>query len=151
MLTFAIIFKENWMQKKTVCHQGTIKSIFSDRLEISIISQSACVSCQVKGACSVSDTEEKVIDVDRVKGATYRIGDQVTVVMDQSGATKAVLLGYGLPFLVLLFVLVVATMLSGSEGLAGLLAIGSLAPYYLLLWLLRKRIKKSFQFRIQTN
>ena len=37
---------------------------------------------------------------------------------------------------------------AGSEKVAAIAALGVLVPYYLVLFLLRDRIKKDFQFRI---
>jgi sigma-E factor negative regulatory protein RseC len=50
--------------------------------------------------------------------------------------------------------LVIGTMItvlaiSGSEGLSGLLSLGILIPYYLLLYLRRGRLKRTFTFSLQ--
>jgi hypothetical protein len=62
---------------------------------------------------------------------------------------KAVALGYFLPFLFLLAVLVGLLAAGIPEMSAGLLSLGSLIPYYLLLYVFRKRIESNFTFSIK--
>jgi sigma-E factor negative regulatory protein RseC len=62
---------------------------------------------------------------------------------------KAVALGYIYPFLLLMAVLVGAVSAAITELKAGLIALLSLIPYYLLLYLLRKRIDSNFTFSIK--
>ena len=40
---------------KTIEHDGFIEEISESGIKVLILSQSACVSCQAKGACNVSD------------------------------------------------------------------------------------------------
>jgi len=47
----------------TIEHPGTITRIGKDEIEVMIMSSSACASCQVKGACSLSEMEEKIVTV----------------------------------------------------------------------------------------
>lgn len=137
------------MMQKTIAHSGVVTSIKGKQLEVTILSQSACVSCQVKGACSVSDVAEKIVEVDMPPSRQLAVGDHVTVVMDRSGGLRAVMLGYFYPFILMILVLFTMHALTGNEGLAGLSAIGSLVPYYLLLHVFNHRIKSKFQFRIK--
>ena len=53
-----------------------------------------------------------------------------------------------LPFLILVAVLLVALQFTGNEGLAAFAALGSLVPYYLLLWLFRDKVQQGISFRI---
>jgi len=46
-------------------------------------------------------------------------------------------------------VLIVTLLLIGNEGVAALLALGALVPYYLLLWLLRDSIGRRVSFQIE--
>jgi sigma-E factor negative regulatory protein RseC len=59
------------------------------------------------------------------------------------------MLGYIVPFLLMIAVLMGVLFISGSEGLAGLLAILVLAPYYWILYLYRKRLKNTFSLTIK--
>ena len=62
---------------------------------------------------------------------------------------KAVALGYFYPFLLLMAVLIMLILIGVSELKAGSLALLSILPYYLLLFLFRKRIESTFTFSIK--
>ena len=48
-----------------VQHEGIVKSISTQTLEVSIISHSACSGCHAKSACGIADMKEKVITAQR--------------------------------------------------------------------------------------
>ena len=62
---------------------------------------------------------------------------------------KAVALGYIYPFILLMAVLFILVLAGTDELTAGMLALLSLLPYYLGLYLARKRIESTFNFTIQ--
>ena len=65
------------------------------------------------------------------------------------GANYGLLVGYIL-LIIMLAVLVMALAAKCSEGLAALLMIASLIPYYICLWLFRHRIAGSIAFHIES-
>ncbi|MCF8374480.1 MAG: SoxR reducing system RseC family protein [Bacteroidales bacterium] len=133
---------------KSIEHKGTVEAIEDGLVKVNILSQSACSSCHAKGACSVADMENKIIDV-QTPGNQYKIGERVNVVMQQSQGFKALLLGYVLPFVIVITFLVVGTIAGLSEGKAGLIALAVLPIYYLGLYLSNNKLKQTFSFRIQ--
>lgn len=136
---------ESIMDTKFVTHPGFIKSISDGKAEVTIISKSACATCDIKGSCSVSDTKEKVIDVrlpERIEN--YQIGQSVTVKMKQSSGVWAILFGYVFPFVAVVLALIVLTSLQFDQGLAGVLSISILIPYYFVIYLSRNLFKKRF-------
>jgi len=137
------------MSSGTIIHPGIIESIKGDKVLVKILSQSACSSCHAKGACSVADIEEKIIEADLNPSGSWKPGDRVMVRMEESLGRKAVLMGYGLPLVVLVVSIVIFLSLLNHEGLAALLSVLMLAPYYLTLYLFRKRLQKEFRFRIE--
>lgn len=136
------------LPQDNITHDGLISHMTKDMITVMIVSQASCASCSVNGACSASDVEEKIVDVKRELHDNYNVGDKVVVMMDQSLGTWAVMFGYVFPFLVLLIGLIVFTQILDSEGIAGLSALALLAPYYAVLYLLRKQMEKTFQFKI---
>jgi len=132
----------------SIQHKGTIKKIDENSIWVEIIVQSACAGCHVKSVCTVADMKEKMIEVGKKGNETYNIGDEVTVSMASSKGTKALFLGYLLPFLILVFSLIILVEILNNEGLAGLLAISTLIPYYIILYFLRNRMKRTFEFRL---
>jgi sigma-E factor negative regulatory protein RseC len=136
------------MASTAIIHPGTIQSIEGDKATIKILAQSACSSCQAKGVCSIADFEEKIIEAELDSAQNYKTGDEVMVTMEESLGTKAVILGYVIPLIVLVGAIIFFLSVLNHEGLAALLSILMLAPYYLILYLLRDRLKKEFRFRI---
>jgi hypothetical protein len=91
----------------------------------------------------------KIIDVYNVDGSKYNRGDEVTVVASMSTGRNAVILGFGIPFLILIFVIFGVSLLTKSEPLAALVSIGSLIPYYIILYILRNKIRQHITFKIE--
>lgn len=137
------------MASGTIIHPGIIESITGDKVLVRILSQSACSSCQVKGACTIADVEEKIIEAEIDPSGNRKIGDEVMVRMEESLGHKAVLMGYVLPLIVLVGSIVLFLSLFKHEGLAALLSLLMLVPYYFTLYLFRKKLRKEFRFRIE--
>jgi len=133
------------MSTKFVTHPGFIKSITDGKAEVVIIAKSGCASCEINGSCSVSDTSEKIIDVRlSEQGPAYKIGQPVTIQMKQSNGTWAILFGYVFPFIVIVATLILLTSLHFDQGLAGVLSLATLLPYYFTLYLFRNIFRKRF-------
>lgn len=146
---FLKICKNQKLEANTIEHKGIVKYIGEDKIVVQIISQAMCASCQVKGHCSVADTKEKDVDVFVSKLDNYKIGDSVDVVIAQNLGLKAVMIAYFLPFIVLVISLIIFLQTLKDELISGLLALGTLLPYYSLIWIFRNKIKKEFKFKIK--
>ena len=133
----------------SIVHNGIVKDIDDSYYYVSIIAQSACVSCQVKGACNVNDMQEEIIEVPVSGNRIYKVGDSVEILMGKSMGKRAVFLGYILPFIVLFATLIISLNIFDDEGIAGLLAFGILIPYYFVLYLLKDKLRNSFEFRLR--
>jgi sigma-E factor negative regulatory protein RseC len=137
------------MASGSIIHPGIIESINGNQVSVRILSQSACSSCHAKQACTVADMKDKIIDAELDQPEKWKTGDEVMVRMDESLGRKAVILGYGLPLVVLVTSIIIFLSLFKHEGLAALLSILMLVPYYLVLYLFRNRLHKEFRFRIE--
>jgi sigma-E factor negative regulatory protein RseC len=131
-----------------ISHEGIIEQIEGDVAHVRISSESACAACHAKGVCGAADQEEKYLDIP-VRGASYHKGESVHVQVAKNLGLKAVALGYVYPFLLLMAVLVSLLVLGVNELRAGLIALLSLIPYYLVLVMARKRIETTFTFSIR--
>lgn len=134
---------------ENISHPGIIEKLTEDMVFVKIMAMSACSSCHAKGMCNVAEVEEKVVEVKREPSRDYKIGQLVTVSMKSSLGTYAVLLGYIIPFFLLIGVLIGVLFISGNEGLAGISGILILIPYYSGLYYYRKRLKNTFSFMIE--
>ena len=149
MNNFVADFKERSMSDQhTIHHIGFIESV-TDRFErIRINSMSACASCHAKGACTAADQEEKIMTIP-TDGRSFRKGEQVKVSIAKKTGLRAVAYGYVYPFLVLMAILVTLTALGKTELQAGIWSLASLVPYYLLIYLFRNRISRTFTFKME--
>jgi positive regulator of sigma E activity len=136
-------------RKDTIRHPGRIEKINHNKGSVTILSQSACSACHAKGVCNMSEMEEKVVDVFLDPEKKYEVGQEVDVVMQKALAPKAVFLGYILPFVVIMLSLVVLIPVTGSEGLAALISLGLLIPYYIVIYLFRDKLQKTFMFKVE--
>ena len=136
------------MQERNIIeHIGIVQSIDDKHVTVSIQSNSACVGCMASGVCDVSGSEEKVVKASLTDN--IRIGEMVNVVMQQSLGFRALFIGYLLPFIIVMVLLIVLSSLSLPELVSGLVALVSLIPYYLVIYLRKEKIGKDFSFTIK--
>ena len=130
-------------------HEGIVESVSDDVVRVRILQSSACSGCKVASHCNASEMKEKLIDV-RTQGARgrWQVGQAVVVSTQSSMASRALLLAFGMPLLLMLAVLAVALLAGCGESLAAMLSVGVLFPYFVVLALFRNRISKSITFRI---
>lgn len=134
--------------KGNIFHRGVVKFVDDHRIVVGIVSQSACVSCQVGGSCNMSDMKEKEVEIESWKG-TYTRGEFVEVIASESQGFRALFVAYILPLIILLFTLIILLQTTGNESLAALAALGILVPYYGILYLLKEKIKQTLNFSIR--
>lgn len=79
----------------------------------------------------------------------YQKGDQVMVVADTAVGFRASLYGYLLPLILMVVTLVGVLAATHSEGLAALSALGILMPYYVLLFLMRNKLRNRLSFTLE--
>lgn len=136
------------MQTK-ISHPGVVESIEEDCMKVRILQTSACAACKVSRHCNAAESKEKIVDVLIANASKFKVGQDVTVWTSSKVANRALVLGFGMPFLLLIGVLVVVLYLTGHEGVSALAAIGSLIPYYFLLWLKRDSIRSKLLFHLE--
>ena len=133
-----------------ISHRGRIVSITPELTTVQIVSESACAACHARGLYSLGDSKVKEVELPTRGWDNYRVGDEVSVVLRASMGHKAVWLAYVLPLVVMVAALLGTLAAGGSELLAGGVAIGAVALWYLVLWLLRGRLRNEYIFNIKT-
>lgn len=147
MYSISKILKKRMTNSKSVEHKGRIDSINGNRIKVSFLAMSACVSCYAKGVCNASDMKEKMVEVIDFTNQ-YQVGDEVNVILKQSLGFRALFLGYLLPFILVFFILIILTQLTTNEAISGLGSLSVLIPYYFILYLSKDKIRKRFTFKI---
>ena len=130
-------------------HSGVVESIEDGCIHIRITQTSACAACKVAGYCNAAESKEKIIDVYCDDVAAYSIGQAVVVTTTGQVAARALLWGFGFPFLLLVVVLFLTWLLTAHESWAALCALASLIPYYIVLWLMRDKMSQQLAFSIE--
>lgn len=136
-------------ENSSICHQGTVVKCEDNCVLVQIEAVSACAACNAKSMCNLTDVQEKIIEVPHATPSVYKPGDIVTIHMKRSMGTKALWLGYLIPFAIVMISLFLFSYLTGSELQAGLISLLLLLPYYMLLYLIRGKLKKTFTFEIE--
>ncbi len=136
------------MKKGIVGHDGVVSEITPSGYKVSIVSRSACAACHAKGLCSASEMADKIIEVKSADTSRFKVGDKVTVNMEESMGMKAVWLVYAIPAAILVTFLLYLQYSGASELATGLSVLGAIAVYFFVLYLFRKRIGRHFSFSI---
>ena len=131
-----------------ISHEGIITAINDNNVEVKILSKSACASCNIKGACNMSEMKEKIININTPKANDFQIGQNVMVSMGLGQANKAVVFAYVIPTIILFSMIFILNHFKIEEGINALISISSLAPYYLILFLFRDKMKRKFEYEI---
>ena len=132
-----------------ISHSGIVETVSEGCVSVRILQTSACAACKVAGYCHAAEAKEKIVDVFGCDTAKYSTGQEVMVTASTAVARKALVLGFVMPFMLLMVVLVAVLLLTNHEGVAALAALGSLVPYYFLLWWRRDSIQRSISFQIE--
>ena len=133
-----------------ITHRGRIISITPEVTTVQIVSESACAACHARGLCSLGDSKVKEIELPTRGWDNRKVGDEVDVVLRASMGHKAVWLAYVVPLVLMVAALLGTLAAGGAELLAGLVAIAVVALYYLVIWLLRDKLKNAYIFNIKT-
>ena len=130
-------------------HRGVVEKVDGSHVVVRIVQTSACSACSAKGLCNASESKEKQIDIYGVQGS-YQIGDKVVVCGTTSMGMRAVLLAFGVPLLVLLLALFVTMRVTDGDALlSALVALLAVMPYYLVIYLMKDKLNKTFSFVIE--
>ena len=130
-------------------HRGIVEKIDGSHVVVRIVQTSACSACSAKGLCNASESKEKQIDVYEVNPA-YRIGEEVVLCGTTSMGMKAVFLAFGIPVLLLLAALFVTMRITDGDALlAAAVALLAVVPYYVVIYLMKDKMNKTFSFVIE--
>lgn len=130
-----------------ISHSGRIVKIDSNLITVEIISESACASCHAAALCGMSEAKSKLVDVPSELG--YSVGEEVWINMKKTMGMKAVAVAYVYPLFVLVAALLICIAAGVAELSSGLIAIGTVALYYFVIYLLRGKLKNEYTFYIK--
>ena len=132
-----------------VSHKGMIVSVGKDKVSVQIVSESACSACHAAGLCGAAESKKKIVDVPAYGDRSYSIGQEVEVCLARKMGLKAVLLSYVIPLVILLILVLSLPYIGFGELASGLVSIGGIAVYYLILYLCRNHLAEGYVFYIR--
>lgn len=136
------------MNEIPVKHEGIVCGLKGEIAAVRLINISACTSCHAKAVCAVSENDNKIVEV-MISGVSLAEGDKVRVLFNESQGIKALAMGYIYPFFIMLAVLIFSWVITGSESQSGIYALLALPPYYLVLYCFKKRLHRTFSFKLE--
>ena len=136
-------------KKNEIVHSGKIVEITPDFTTVEIIVDSACSGCHAKSLCGMSEEHEKLISLPTDPYSDHKVGDVVKVCTKMSMGLKAVWISYVIPLMILMILILSLSSVIGNELVRGLVALGGVALYYLLVWVFRDRLNNEFVFYIK--
>lgn len=131
----------------TINHEGIVLKVEEKVAIVSISAASACSGCHAEGSCTLSGREEKIIEVPG--RYTVKPGDKVIIVMKQSMGYTALLYGYLIPLILVILILIILSSNNVPELSSGLISLAVLIPYYVILFIFRKKINEKFTFTLK--
>lgn len=134
---------------REISHRGRVLEVTPQFTTVEIVSESACSACHAKGLCSLSDSKAKTVLVPTSGWDSFSPGDEVNVILKLTMGYKAVWLAYVVPLFVLVAVLLSLCAFGVNELYAGLISIGTVALYYLVIFLLRNKLNNQYIFKIE--
>ncbi len=137
------------MKHQDIKHKGTVIEVTPDKVVVEIAASTACDGCHAKNICGSSNDSTRTIPVFRRHNEDFSVGDRVEVAMTPSMGLKAVVIAYVIPCVILLILLLTLPIVLENELACGLIALGSLAVYYVVLSFFRNRLSTGFVFTVE--
>lgn len=132
-----------------ISHIGIIDSIEEGMVRVRIVQHSACSSCKVASVCNSAENKEKIIDIKNSADPHLHIGDTVTVMAAQAVGTKAVIIAFVVPLVLMLATIVNVLHFTGDERYAAISGMAILLPYYIVLYLFKSRLARELTFYLK--
>jgi positive regulator of sigma E activity len=133
----------------SVCFEqrGIIESVNDKMVTVRIDRGSACSHCSAQGLCNLAESTERIIEVN-TSTQSFSVGEWVQVTMSRSMGNKAILLGYFIPFVLLISTLLISSAFRLPDWIAGMVSLLILIPYFIILYIFRERLRRTFSFSI---
>ena len=126
-------------------HEGVVTKISPEGVQVLITQNSACSTCAAGSSCMAAERKEKIIDALPLN--EMQVGDAVKVTVERRLGFKAVLLAFVIPFAIVITIVALLTKLTLlGDGLTGTIALATLIPYYIIIALMKDKLKKQFSF-----
>lgn len=136
---------------KIMEHKATVVEVFTDqkRVDVKMEVNSACAGCKAKEVCGSGESQERLVSAYADYPEIYKVGQEVTISIEQIMGVKAVIYSYVVPLVLMLVALAVCNSLQMAELAMGLTALGVCGLYYVGLFFFRNRLQREIVFSIK--
>lgn len=127
-----------------ILKRGIVKSVNGSRLTVVIDRYSACASCHAAATCGTSERKQMAVEARTSPNHHIAVGDMVYVRAGGKSPMASIMLGYGLPMIMLIMGCVAAEAITKSDIIAAVAGLCVMAAYFLMLWTFKPRIERAF-------
>lgn len=136
------------INKTKIHHNGVICSIDGRKARVKIERTSACSTCEAEKGCRRHGGKTMIVEVTDMDVLHHKVGDVVCVEMSTDMGHRAVLLGFGLPLILFVALLLTLHFVGFDDEQAALYALGVLVLYYLIIYILRGMVDRHFRVNL---
>lgn len=133
--------------QNSIWHEGIVRDVKTQTIEVVIYSHSACSACHAKGACGMSDVKQKTIIAER-PAFEIKAGDRVVVYAALGNAAYSVILAYVIPSILIILAIFLLVRAGVGELSAAVASLVFLTAYFWALYLFRNKIGKKIKFTV---
>lgn len=133
-------------------HDARVVAVYPEerRVEAEMVVSSACGECKAKAVCGSGESQIRLVSAYTDHPEIYKVGDEVTISIEQIMGYKAIVFSYIVPLVVMLLALLVTHSRYG-DLVAGVSALGACALYFVVLAFFRKRLERVVVFSVKNK
>ncbi len=128
---------------------GIITAVNKHSVTVSFKRADACGGCAAKSICHAGSCAESTTEVDVEDVSSYRLGQRVTLTINDKSGIFAVIVAYVLPLVLMLGGLFIPLAVGVEEKKAACAALLIPLLYYLLLYGFRQKLKNKIEIKLQ--
>lgn len=134
--------------KESIRHNGIVERIEGEKVLVRILQESACAGCHARGMCSASESKVKTVEVIDHTGR-FSPDEAVVICGQASLGLQAVAIAFVVPIVLVIAMVATGITLGWSESVSAIMGLLLLIPYYLIVYLMRERLKRKFVFTLE--
>lgn len=136
------------VKKDRIGHEGIVKNITEQTIDVMIVSRSACAACHAKSMCGIAETVQKTVTAQRPDFPVLP-GEKVMVYASVRNAVYSVVMAYIFPSVILVATIASVTTAGYEEIWAAAVALAILSVYFVGLYFFREKIGKKIKFTVE--
>ncbi|WP_294596034.1 SoxR reducing system RseC family protein [uncultured Rikenella sp.] len=137
--------------REPIRQSATVIRVDQTGIEVEVCRPEACAACRARNVCSeLGVSEEGGRRMTLVNdGQGYAVGEQVTLVMRRAAGFKAVIIAYFIPVCLIVAALLIFQQTGVRETVAGVVTLGIVGIYYLVVRLFRQKLRGEMTIQIE--